>query len=106
MGVPVISRAGDSHMSRVGVSLLNNVGLPEPVADSDEAYIDLAVELASNRRRLSTLRRKLRERMKASPLMDEQSFIANLESAYRTMWTNEGDRADQPIRRRQGRRDS
>ena len=33
MGVPVVSLAGRTHVSRVGVSLLNCVGLPEFVAD-------------------------------------------------------------------------
>ena len=32
MGVPVVTLAGEVHFSRVGVSLLNNVGLPELVA--------------------------------------------------------------------------
>jgi len=36
MGVPVVSLAGKVHMSRVGVSLLSNVGLAELIADSPE----------------------------------------------------------------------
>ncbi len=46
MGAPVVTLAGKTHVSRVGVSLLTNVGLPELVAHSKEEYVRIAVELA------------------------------------------------------------
>jgi protein O-GlcNAc transferase len=106
MGVPIITRAGASHISRVGASLLSNAGLTDLIGDSDETYIELAVALADDAERLKALRHNLRERMRASPLMDEAAFAAALEASYRTMWADACDRADQPRRRREGRRDS
>jgi protein O-GlcNAc transferase len=35
---------------------------------------------------LSGLRKSLRQRLRKSPLMDERSFVRDLESAYRHMW--------------------
>ncbi|HTW95999.1 MAG TPA: tetratricopeptide repeat protein, partial [Tepidisphaeraceae bacterium] len=70
MGVPVVSRAGQSHVSRVGVSLLKSVGLDDLVGRDEEEYADLAVRLAEDRQRLRELRRTLRQRMKESALMD------------------------------------
>ena len=86
MGVPVVSLAGATHASRVGVSLLGNVGLPDLVATSEEEYIQLAVGLANDPARLAAMRPALREKMKASPLMDAPRFARNVEQAYRQMW--------------------
>jgi protein O-GlcNAc transferase len=86
MGVPVVTLAGQHHMSRVGVSLLSNVGLPELIAETPQRYVQIAVELANDRPRLTELRRNLRARMQASPLTDAPSFARNMEVAYRQMW--------------------
>src|SRR6185437_6427564 len=86
MGVPVITLAGEVHLSRVGVSLLRNVGLPELIADSPEQYIRIAIDLAKDSSRLQQLRGTLRQRMRASPICDAKPFVRDLESAYRNMW--------------------
>jgi predicted O-linked N-acetylglucosamine transferase (SPINDLY family) len=86
MGVPVVTLAGQTHVSRVGLSLLSNVGLPETIAATAEGYIDAAVALAGDHDRLKRLRAGLREQMKASPLMDAGGFARDVESAYREMW--------------------
>ena len=85
LGAPVITRAGEAHMSRVGVSLLRTVGHPELVASSDEEYIRLAVALARDPARLSTLRSSLRCQMMASPLLDQTGFIRAVEKAFDSM---------------------
>ncbi len=86
MGVPVVSAAGTNHVSRVGVSLLSNIGLPELVAGSIGEYQRIAIELAGDLPRLEHLRSTLRQRMQASPLMDASRLARNVESAYRQMW--------------------
>ncbi len=86
MGVPVITLAGQAHAGRVGMSLLNQVGLAELIAESPEAYVELAVGLARDRDRLRALREGLRDRMQRSPLMDAAGFTRSLEAAYREMW--------------------
>ncbi|HEX4055052.1 MAG TPA: tetratricopeptide repeat protein [Tepidisphaeraceae bacterium] len=86
MGVPVVTLAGEVHLSRVGVSLLNNVGLPELVARDADEYVSIAAGLARDVPRLQELRRTLRSRMLASPLMDGRQFARNVESAYRQAW--------------------
>lgn len=81
MGCPVVTRAGKTHVSRVGVSLLNAVGLQEFIAESREAYIEKAVALASQTDRLQELRAGMRERLRASVLMDEKRFVAGFDQA-------------------------
>jgi len=95
MGVPVVTLAGSTHMSRVGVSLLNSVGLPELIAQSAEEYVSIAVGLTKDLPRLAELRRTLRQRMRASSLMDAPRFARDIEAAYRRIWrswcADEGD---------------
>ena len=86
MGVPVIALAGHSHVSRVGVSLLSNAGLTELIAESGDAYVEKAITLAGDLRRLQTLRAGLRDMMSRSPLTDAHRFTRDMEEAYRKMW--------------------
>ena len=86
MGVPVVTRVGETAVGRGGLSQLANLGMSELAAYSDEAFVRLAVELAADRPRLTHLRQSLRPRMKQSPLMDGARFARNAEAAYRKMW--------------------
>ena len=86
MGVPVVTLAGTSHVSRVGVSLLSAVGLEELVTNSQAEYISKAVSLANNKSKLAHLRRNLRFQMTNSSLTDGKAISRNIEIAYRQMW--------------------
>jgi len=86
MGVPVITLAGRQSVSRAGYSQLSNLGLHELVAFSEDAYVEIAAQLAHDLPRLTALRATLRPRLQASPLMDAPRFARNIEAAYRTMW--------------------
>jgi predicted O-linked N-acetylglucosamine transferase (SPINDLY family) len=86
MGVPVVTLAGQSHVSRVGISLLTNVGLPGLVAHSLEEYVQIASALARDIPRLNNLHATVRHKMEQSPLMDAARFARNFEAAYRQMW--------------------
>ncbi|WP_052409510.1 tetratricopeptide repeat protein [Paraburkholderia oxyphila] len=86
MGVPVITLAGRSAISRGGRSIAGNLGMPELAASSDGEFVRAACALADDLARLSALRGLLRARLEASPLMDAQRFAADIERAYRAMW--------------------
>lgn len=86
MGVPVVTLAGPTPVSRGGLSLLANVGLEALAATSGDDYVARAVELARDLPRLAGIRASLRETMSRSPLTDVPRFARDLESAYRTMW--------------------
>ena len=81
MGVPVVTLAGQSHVSRVGVSILDSIGLGRFVAKSPQQYVEIAVRLVNNLSALERLRSGLRERMSNSPLTDSRSYIRAIESA-------------------------
>jgi predicted O-linked N-acetylglucosamine transferase (SPINDLY family) len=86
MGVPVVTLAGRTAISRGAKSILYNLGLPELVAHTPEEYVDIAIDLAKNLPRLQLLRYQLRERMEQSTLMDAPRFARNMECAYRSIW--------------------
>jgi predicted O-linked N-acetylglucosamine transferase (SPINDLY family) len=87
MGVPVVTIAGDTVVSRQTVSVLANLGLEHELAFADAAaYAAGAVALASDVQRLATLRQQLRSRMANSPLRDAAQFTRDLEDLYRRMW--------------------
>jgi predicted O-linked N-acetylglucosamine transferase (SPINDLY family) len=88
MGVPVVSLVGQTAVGRGGASILATIGTPELIARSTEEYLSIAVGLAKDLPRLAELRRTLRSRMQASPLMDAPRFARNIEAAYRQMWRN------------------
>ena len=90
MGCPVVTRAGKTHVSRVGVSLLSAVGLQEFITDTREAYIEKAVALATQTDRLQELRSGMRERLRQSVLMDEKRFVQGFEKALMEMATLAG----------------
>jgi predicted O-linked N-acetylglucosamine transferase (SPINDLY family) len=86
MGVPVVTLIGQPAVSRAGFSQLSNLGLPELAAFSEDDYVSIATELVNDLPRRMELRRTLRPRMEASPLMDASRFTRQIEAAYRTMW--------------------
>jgi protein O-GlcNAc transferase len=85
MGVPVVSRIGNTAVGRAGLSQLTNLGLEELAAETDEWFVHIAAALASDLSRLAATRQDLRGLLQKSPLMDRQRFARNIESAYRSM---------------------
>jgi protein O-GlcNAc transferase len=88
MGVPVVSLAGQTHVSRAGLSILMTVGMGELVATTPDEYVQCATQLAADAGRLSSLRAGLRQRMDRSPLRDESAYTRAVEAAYRAMWVS------------------
>ena len=86
MGVPSIMLEGRTYASRFGTCTLVNVGLSELIAHDPDEYVEIAVRLAGDRKRLAELRRSLRRRLRESPLVDAAGFTRKLEAAYRQMW--------------------
>lgn len=86
MGVPVITKRGQTIAGRAGWSQLNNLGLTELASEDDAGFVQCAVALSEDLPRLSALRQALRGRMQASSLMDGARFAKGIEAAYRQMW--------------------
>jgi predicted O-linked N-acetylglucosamine transferase (SPINDLY family) len=86
MGVPVLTLPGVRPASRSAASILSTMGLTDWIAASPEDYVRRAVRFASEPETIARLHRSLRDRMAASPLMDEVRFARDLEQLYRMLW--------------------
>jgi predicted O-linked N-acetylglucosamine transferase (SPINDLY family) len=86
MGVPVITLAGEVHRSRVGVSILTNIGLCNLIAATSEDYVKIAFDVAADARLLADLRAGMRQRMRQSALMDAETFTRDWETICRSAW--------------------
>merc|ERR1719329_1575295 len=83
MGVPVVTLRGRGvHAQNVGASLLASVQLEDLVADTEDEYVQKAITLGRNAKRLGALRAGLRTRMERSPLCDGPRHTARLERLY------------------------
>lgn len=85
MGVPVITLAGKTHVSRVGVSLLRAADCGEWIATSPEQYVQIATALATDANARTTFRQDARKKMRASELMDARRFALEFEAACQQM---------------------
>jgi len=86
MGVPVVSLRGDRHAARVGASLLAAAGCPELVAGDADSFVRIARTLATDRARLAEYRLGLRDRLRASALLDADAYAARFHGAIRRAW--------------------
>jgi tetratricopeptide (TPR) repeat protein len=84
VGVPMLTLRGKTFTSRIGESLLQAAGLPDLVAPDKEAYVELAVQLASDKERLNSYRRTLQAR--SGPLFDTAGRVRELEDAFLEVW--------------------
>ncbi len=87
MGVPVVTLAGDRHMSLVGASLLTAAGHPEWIARDWEDYARIAARLAGDPVQRARLRTGLREDLRRGPLLDHANQATRFGAALRCCWT-------------------
>ena len=81
-GLPVLTLMGRSFASRVAASLLNAIGLPQLITFTQKEYEALAIELATNPKKLVDIKLKLARNRLNAPLFDTPLFTKNLEAAY------------------------
>jgi len=84
-GCPVLTQPGMTFASRVAGSLNHHLGLDELNAESDHAYVDLAVRLGSDRDALRALRERVARGKRESDLFDMAGYARDFEAALRTM---------------------
>lgn len=96
-GVPMITRRGESYVSRMAASQLHAVGLPELVTADWESYFEIARALALNPDKQRALRDKLAANLPTAPLFNTARFTRDLEALYLRMWSDHASGTRQPI---------
>lgn len=92
MGVPVVTLAGDSHVSRATYGLLARLDLADWTANSVDEYIDLTLCKASDWNALAEFRKGIRSRLLASTVCNAEATVRELETVYRDLWRQWCDR--------------
>ena len=92
MGVPTVTLAGNTMISRQGMSMMSAVGLSGWVAESPARYVELAIAHANNLAALAALRPMLREMARRSPLFDVKLFANRFSEAIEGIWAAEQER--------------
>ena len=81
-GLPVITLAGQGFAARVATSLLGAIDLRELITRSASEYEQLALALALDPARLTSLKSKLARNRLTTPLFDTGLFARHIENAY------------------------
>jgi predicted O-linked N-acetylglucosamine transferase (SPINDLY family) len=85
-GVPLLTLAGEDYFSRIGLAVIEPLGLTELIAHDWDDYVSRAVALARDVPQLDALRRRVREAFDASGRRDEAGFTTILEEAFFEMF--------------------
>ena len=85
MGVPVLTVAGDSMVSRQAAAVLRGVGLERWICRNGTEMVERAITLANDKESLQQQRLQQR-RVANSELLDHEGLAANLEMAFRNWW--------------------
>jgi len=80
-GVPLLTLSGQSLISRVGRSIVCNLGFASLAVDSYDQYVQRALELAHDNTLLATFRREARARLRSSSMGNGKKFAAEFEAA-------------------------
>ncbi len=86
MGIPVITLRFPTITGRCSASILTTLGMTDWIAETEDAYVALAVSKARDKGALATLRSTLRERIKGSVLGDVKAYVKSFEAEYRELW--------------------
>jgi protein O-GlcNAc transferase len=84
-GLPVLTRRGESFVSRVAASFLHTLEIDELIADNLPDYEAKALALANNPARLAALHAGLAASHAANPFFDGPRFARDIEAAYAEM---------------------
>ena len=79
MGVPVITKKGDSFLSSVGETIIKNASQDKFCGCTEADYVDIAVKTASNIKKLNKSRIERRQKVLDSPVFNNRIFSNDFE---------------------------
>lgn len=85
MGVPVVGLEGPNVHHRVCSAILHHAGHPEWIAQNDDQFLQIALDLAADQNLRIKLRQCLRAEIKASRLCNSQQFAADFAATIDTL---------------------
>jgi protein O-GlcNAc transferase len=87
-GLPLVTKIGKGFAARVAGSLLNAVGLPELITETEQDYEALILKLATNPMKLAEVKEKLATNCLTQPLFNSELYTKHLEEGYQQAYQN------------------
>ena len=86
VGLPTVAFEGDMLRFRQAIALLRELGITDLIADSEEAYLNLAIELGTNRDRRNALRKQILQKMQQlPPFLDSPAYGAKIGNLFKEL---------------------
>jgi len=86
MGIPILTKIGDSFVSRVAASLLSALNLSELVVNTQEEYELLAINISTDPNKIQMIKDKLENNLQSESLFDTNLYTKSLEAAFRKIY--------------------
>ena len=86
MGVPVINLRWPTMVGSVSASIMTTLGLTDWIAETQEKYVELAIQKAGDLQPLAALRLQLRGIFTSSVMGDPAAYARAVEQEYRQLW--------------------
>jgi predicted O-linked N-acetylglucosamine transferase (SPINDLY family) len=87
VNLPVIARQGNSFRSAMGSAMIRSLEIADLVADSEESYIQLAVNLGRNPGLRHQKRAEIQAKMQANPsFLDSRGYAAKIEKLFKELF--------------------
>ena len=97
-GLPLVTKLGKGQAARTGGMVLASIDMPELITKTEQEYENLLLDLATNPKRLSVIKEKLRKNRLSTPLFNLKLFTKHLENGYQQAYQQYIDRKKpQPI---------
>ena len=82
-GLPILTKSGNSFASRICGSLMNYFDMSELVVDSEEEYLNKAIDLATDQKKYRDIKDRIIKAKKSGKYFDTKKYTLNLEKAYK-----------------------
>ena len=96
MGVPVLTVAGNSMVSRQAAAVLRGVGCEQWICHNKEALVEQALVLTKDHKQMREMRLHQRQQVAQSELLDHTGLAVSLEEAFRNWWLRWLEQQDWP----------
>jgi predicted O-linked N-acetylglucosamine transferase (SPINDLY family) len=85
-GLPVLTRVGETMVSRIAGAQLAAIGLPELITETLDDYAALGLQLAREPKLLAGYRARLQANRHTHPLFDMTRYARDFEEAMERIW--------------------
>jgi predicted O-linked N-acetylglucosamine transferase (SPINDLY family) len=86
MCVPILTRAGNSFLSKCGESININLGLDDWICKDEDEYIQKAISFSLDIKKLQLTKDRLKANRNRCKLFDHKLFAENLSKSFIKMW--------------------